>query len=163
LAQTLAAAREPWATLFRLAAVVGGRESELLALWWENPLSADPTRATTSFTHQVDRRGNRVPLKTEESKATLPLPRATALMLLEHKARCSHKRARSTLRCPSGRPNFVAKTSERGPVNAEEARDLLRHRNSNVTRTIYRAHFEDKRREQLRARMEARMDASGRT
>jgi hypothetical protein len=46
--------------------------------------------------------------------------------------------------------------------DAEEARDLLRHRNSNVTRAIYRAHFEDKRREQLRARMEVRMDATGR-
>jgi hypothetical protein len=45
--------------------------------------------------------------------------------------------------------------------DAEEARDLLRHRNSNVTRAIYRAHFEDKRREQLRARMEARMEAAG--
>ena len=39
--------------------------------------------------------------------------------------------------------------------DAEEARDLLRHRNSNVTRAVYRAHFSDKRREALRARMEA--------
>jgi integrase len=36
LAQTLAASWEPWTTLFRLAGVVGGRESELLGLWWEN-------------------------------------------------------------------------------------------------------------------------------
>ena len=43
--------------------------------------------------------------------------------------------------------------------DAEEARDLLRHRNSNVTRAIYRAHFDDRRREALRARMEARMEA----
>jgi hypothetical protein len=40
--------------------------------------------------------------------------------------------------------------------DAEEARDLLRHKNSNVTRTIYRGHFNDKRRELLRARLEAR-------
>jgi hypothetical protein len=39
--------------------------------------------------------------------------------------------------------------------DAEEVRDPLRHRKSNVMRAIYRAHFEDKRREQLRARMEA--------
>jgi hypothetical protein len=39
--------------------------------------------------------------------------------------------------------------------DAEEARDLLRHRNSNVTRAVYRAHFSDRRREALRARMEA--------
>ena len=43
--------------------------------------------------------------------------------------------------------------------DAEEARGLLRHRNSSVTRALYRAHFEDNQREQLRARMEARMDA----
>jgi hypothetical protein len=44
--------------------------------------------------------------------------------------------------------------------DAEEARDLLRHKNSNVTRAIYRAHFSDRRREQLRARMETRMETS---
>jgi integrase len=45
--------------------------------------------------------------------------------------------------------------------DAEEARDLLRHRNSNVTRAIYRAHFDDRRRELLRRRMETRMETSG--
>jgi hypothetical protein len=40
--------------------------------------------------------------------------------------------------------------------DAEEARDLLRHKNSNVTRAIYRAHFDDKRRESLRDKLEAR-------
>jgi hypothetical protein len=45
--------------------------------------------------------------------------------------------------------------------DAEEARDLLRHKNSNVTREIYRAHFDDRRREALRARMETRMETSG--
>jgi integrase len=44
--------------------------------------------------------------------------------------------------------------------DAEEARDLLRHKNSNVTRAIYRAHFGDRRRELLRARMETRMETS---
>ena len=44
--------------------------------------------------------------------------------------------------------------------DAEEARDLLRHKNSNVTRAVYRAHFDDRRREALRARMEARMEAA---
>ena len=44
--------------------------------------------------------------------------------------------------------------------DAEEARDLLRHKNSNVTRAVYRAHFGDRRRERLRARMEARMEAA---
>jgi len=45
--------------------------------------------------------------------------------------------------------------------DAEEARDLLRHKNSNVTRAIYRVHFDERRRELLRARMETRMETSG--
>jgi hypothetical protein len=45
--------------------------------------------------------------------------------------------------------------------DAEEARDLLRHKNSNVTRAIYRGHFGDRRRELLRARRETRMETSG--
>lgn len=44
--------------------------------------------------------------------------------------------------------------------HAEEARDLLRHKNSNVTRSIYRGHFNDKHRELLRARLEARHGSS---
>jgi integrase len=44
--------------------------------------------------------------------------------------------------------------------DAEEARDLLRHKNSNVTRYVYRAHFSEKRREALRTRMEARMEVA---
>ncbi len=41
-------------------------------------------------------------------------------------------------------------------ADAEEACDLLRHKNSNVTRAVYRAHISDRRRELLRERMEAR-------
>jgi hypothetical protein len=62
----------------------------LLGLWWENVKVSDLDAATIRFTHQVDRKGRRVPLKTDESKATLPLPRSAALMLLEHKARSAH-------------------------------------------------------------------------
>jgi hypothetical protein len=40
--------------------------------------------------------------------------------------------------------------------DAEEARDLLRHKNSNVTRAVYRAYLSDRPRSLLRARMEAR-------
>jgi hypothetical protein len=40
--------------------------------------------------------------------------------------------------------------------DAEEARDLLRHRNSNVTGAIYRGHFTDERSAALGAKMEAR-------
>jgi integrase len=222
LAQTIAATGEPWATLFRLAAVVGGRESELLGLWWENLVLADVDRAAIAFTHQVDRRGVRVPLKTDESKAVLPLPRATALMMLEHKARSLHTgprafvfatrtgraisqrnllralyRAQEQARDGDGRPTFpdLFEHDEHGHLvvdakgrfvvrqvkrreldvpdfhairhcaamdceDVEEARDLLRHKNSNVTASVYRAHFGDRRREALRARMEARLEAA---
>jgi hypothetical protein len=44
--------------------------------------------------------------------------------------------------------------------DAEEARDLLRHKNSNVTRAVYRGHFSDRRRELLRAKMESRASAA---
>ena len=47
--------------------------------------------------------------------------------------------------------------------DAEEARDLLRHKNSNVTRAIYRAHFDDHRREALRERMESRTERTRRS
>lgn len=219
LAQTLAASWEPYTTLFRLADVIGGRESELLGLWWENLNLSDPATATVRFTHQVDRKGQRVPLKTEESKALLPLPRSTAAMLLEHRARSTHTGEKAFVFCsrtgralsqrnvlralytaqerarrPDGTPTFpdlferdarghlaadeggayVLRKANRRDLpplpdfhalrhtaamhceDAEEARDLLRHKNSNVTRTVYRGHFNDKRRESLREKLEAR-------
>ena len=218
LAETIAAADEPWRTLLRLAGVVGPRESELLGLWWSDLDLADVDGATIRFTHQVDRQGRRVELKTDESKAMLPLPRATARMLFEHKARSLHTgarafvfatrsgrplgqrnvlralyRAQERARRDDGQPTFpeLFEHDEHGHVvvdtrgryvlrrvprrqlpalpdfhalrhtaamdceDAEEARDLLRHKNSNVTRAIYRAQFSDVRRQALRARMEA--------
>jgi integrase len=219
LAKVLAASWEPWRTLFRLANVAAARESELLGLRWEDLDLRDLDAATIAFTHQVDRRGVRVLLKTEESRAVLPLPRSAAVMMLEHKARSLHTGPRSFVfatasgrplgqrnvlralytaqeraRDDDGRPTFpeLFEHNDRGHLvvddrgeyvpnglprrelpplpdfhalrhtaamdceDAEEARDLLRHKNSNVTRTVYRAHFGDRRRELLRARMEAR-------
>jgi integrase len=222
-AQVVAASPEPWGTLFRLASVVGARESELLGLQWSDLTLSDIDVATIRFCHQVDRAGRRVELKTEESRAVLPLPRSVALMMLEHKARSEHSGPRSyVFATASGRPLgqrnvlralYTAQERARTPGgittfpelfehdenghlvvdrqgdftpnrtprrrlpplpdfhalrhaaamvcdDAEEARDLLRHRNSNVTRAIYRAHFSDQRREALRSRMEARMEAA---
>ncbi|MCL2419863.1 MAG: site-specific integrase [Conexibacteraceae bacterium] len=224
LAQVLAASTEPWRTLFRLASVVGPRESEILGLWWEDLDLSDLGAATIRFRWQVDRDGERVELKTEESKATLPLPRSVALMLLEHKARTPAPttptsyvfgtrtgrphgqrnvlralyRAQERARTPDGLPTFpelfahdedgelvkddkgryVLADAKRRDLclpdfhalrhgaamdcdDAEEARDLLRHKNSNVTRAVYRQHFGDRRRELLRARMETRMETAG--
>lgn len=219
LAQVLAAAREPLGTLLRLASVTGARESELLALWWGDLDLRDAATATIRFTHQVDHKGVRVALKTEESKATLPLPRAAVALLREHRARSATPTAagsfvfatktgralgpRNVMRAlylaqqrarrPDGEPTFpeLFERDERGHLvvdehgryvparvsrrklnlpdfhalrhgaamdcdDAEQARALLRHRNSNVTRTIYRAHFGDREREALRAAMERR-------
>ena len=117
LAQVLAASTEPWRTLFRLAGVVGGRESELLGLWWEDLDLSDLDAATIRFGFQLDRKGQRVELKTAESKATLPLPRSAALMLLEHKARCVHTGPRS----------YVFSTASGGPLGQR-----------NVLRALYR-------------------------
>lgn len=86
LAQTLAAAREPWRTLFALAAVTGGRMSELLAIRWEDFDLADPAAASVLIAAQIDRSGRRAPLKTEESRRTIELPRQLAAMLLRHRA-----------------------------------------------------------------------------
>lgn len=218
LAETIAVADEPWQTVFRLANVVGARESELLGLWWSDMDLSDLDAATIRFTHQVDRDGQRVSLKTEESKALLPLPRSTAVMMLEHNARSAHSgprafvfstvtgralgqrnllralyRAQAAARTADGHPTFpdlfehdkqghlivnakgafVRRNVKRRDLNlpdfhairhaaamdcddAEEARDLLRHKDSTVTRQVYRAHFGNQRRELLRAKMEAR-------
>lgn len=80
LAQTVARAQGPWRLLFMLAAVTGARLSELLGLVWEDLDLTEPD-ATISFAFQADRRGQRVPLKTEESRRTVEIPptcRATA-------------------------------------------------------------------------------------
>ena len=47
-------------------------------------------------------------------------------------------------------------TAATDSADAEEAGDLLRHKSSNVTQAIHRGDFNDKRRELLRARLEAR-------
>ena len=88
-----------------------------------------------------------MPLKTDESKATLPLPRAARVK-------------RRDLELPTFRALHHGAAMDCD--DAEEARDLLRHKSSNVTRAIYRAHFDDRRREALRDRMESAVDPSRR-
>jgi hypothetical protein len=68
LAQTIAAATEPWRTLFRLATVVGARESELLGLWWQDLELGDLDAATIRFGFQAALDGQRVELKTDETR-----------------------------------------------------------------------------------------------
>lgn len=63
LAETLAAANEPYRTLFALASVTGARISECLGLVWGDLSLEDRDEAEVSFAAQVDRKGQRQPLK----------------------------------------------------------------------------------------------------
>lgn len=85
LDQTIAAAAEPWRTLFALAAITGARLSECLGLIWADLELGDMATASVSFEFQVDREGRRQPLKTDESRRTIELPRQLAAMLVQHK------------------------------------------------------------------------------
>ena len=104
LAQTLTAAREPWRTLFAVAAVTGGRLSELLAIRWEDLDLIDPGAASVRIAGQVDRKGRRTALKTDESRRTIELPRQLAGMLLRHRAASPHSIGSALVFCArSGR------------------------------------------------------------
>ena len=54
LVQTLAAAREPYRTLFALGSVTGARMSECLGLAWADLAIADLDAAEARFEHQVE-------------------------------------------------------------------------------------------------------------
>jgi integrase len=83
--QTIAAAREPYRTMFTLAALTGARMSELCGLTWADVHLADLDDAEVTFGWQVDRKGNRRPTKTDGSARTVPIPRELALVLAKHK------------------------------------------------------------------------------
>ncbi len=74
LEQTIAAAGEPYSTLFTVAALTGARVSELLALRWANVRVTDLEDAEVEFACQVDRHGNVRPTKTDGSVRTVPIP-----------------------------------------------------------------------------------------
>jgi len=85
LAQTLASAQEPMRTLFALAAVTGARLSELLGLTWGDVDLDDLGAAGVRIEWQVDRAGERRPLKTDESRRSIELPSSLAAALKRHK------------------------------------------------------------------------------
>jgi integrase len=89
LEETITAATEPYKTLFTVAALTGARLSELLGLTWAN-LRLDPVDdAEIEFAHQVDRKGEIRPTKTDESARTIPIPARLAEILLAHHERCN--------------------------------------------------------------------------
>lgn len=85
LEQTIAAAHEPFRTLFTVAALTGARISELCALTWADVRIDDPEDAEIEFGSQVDRHGIRRPTTTDGSARTVPIPRELALVLARHK------------------------------------------------------------------------------
>jgi integrase len=105
LEQTIEVAAEPFRTLFTLAALTGGRLSELLALTWADVRLHDLDDAEIKFGWQVDRYGNRRPTKTDRSARTVPIPKALALILGRHKLGSSHAQPTDFVFCTrTGRP-----------------------------------------------------------
>jgi integrase len=87
LEQTIAAADEPYRTLFTVAALTGARLSELLALTWACVRIDDLGDGEIEFAQQVDRHGNLGPTKTDGSARTVPIPLELAQILAEHRRR----------------------------------------------------------------------------
>jgi integrase len=116
LEQTIAAAQEPWRTLFTLAALTGARVSELLGLTWADVRLDDLDDAEIEFVWQVDRRGERAPTKTDGSARTVPIPRELAMLLARHRLASSFKQ-----------PNdFVFATCTGGPLRQRNVGRALR-------------------------------------
>lgn len=120
LEQTVAAADEPYRTLFTVAALTGARLSELLALRWMDVRISQLEDAEIEFSCQVDRRGNLRPTKTEGSARTVPIPCELARILGSHKERSSL----------SGPNDFVFATRTGRPLGQR-----------NVARALRRAQF----------------------
>ena len=87
LEQTIAAAGEPYRTLFTVAALTGARLSELLGLTWDRVRIDDLEDAELEFAFQVDRQGELAPAKTHGSARTVPIPAQLARILWSHKHR----------------------------------------------------------------------------
>jgi len=94
LEQTIAAAHDPFRTLFAVAALSGARISELCAelcgLLWADVRIDDFDEAEIEFAWQVDRHGNRRPTKTDGSARTVPIPEQLARVLDQHKQAAKH-------------------------------------------------------------------------
>lgn len=85
LEQTIAAAYEPFRTLFTVAALTGARISELCGLTWADVRIADVEEAEIEFAWQVDRHGVRRPTKTDGSARTVPIPPELAEVMTRHR------------------------------------------------------------------------------
>ena len=116
LEQTIAAADQPYRTLFTLAALTGARVSELLGLTWADVRLADLDEAELEFAWQVDRQGRRQPTKTDGSARTVPIPRELARILAAHKLASAF----------SGQEDYVFATRTGGPLRQRNVCRALR-------------------------------------
>jgi integrase len=117
LEQTVAAAEEPFRTVFTLAALTGARVSELLGLTWADVRLTDLDDDEIEFAYQVDRGGQRGPTKTDGSARTVPIPRELAAMLARHK-----------LASPFSQPDdFVFATRQGGALRQTNVGRALRN------------------------------------
>lgn len=82
LERLLAAADDRSRPIFAFAAGTGCRLGEVLGIKWR---CIDLDNGTATITHQVDRRGRYVELKTKRSRRTLELPTDLVAMLRAHK------------------------------------------------------------------------------
>jgi integrase len=78
--------------IFSTGGTVGSRISETLGLAEDNLDLADLDNASITFTHQIDKRGKRVRLKSKSSERTIEIPRDLAVMLAEHLLATSDRR-----------------------------------------------------------------------
>jgi integrase len=124
IAQTIAAAGEPWRTLFLMAALTGARVSELCGLTWASVRLEDLDDAAADFSIQVDRKGKPRPAKTDGSARTIPLPRELAVLLAKHKLR-------APIRAGDG---YVFATRTGRPLSQRNVSRALRNAQSNARR-----------------------------
>ncbi len=84
LAQLLDAADEPYRTALATAAGLGTRLGETLGLAWSD---IDLEGGTATVRYQIDRRGERVELKTARSRRVVEMPGSVVSALRSHKLR----------------------------------------------------------------------------
>jgi integrase len=105
LEQTIAAADEPYRTMFTVAALTGARLSELLGLTWDRVRVDELEDAEVEFAFQVDRHGHLTATKTDGSARTVPIPPQLARILAKHKQQSSFVAASDFVFCTrTGRP-----------------------------------------------------------
>lgn len=122
---TIAAASEPFRTMFTVAALTGARVSELCGLKWADVNLSDPSDAELTFGWQVDRHGHRRPTKTNGSARTVPIPVELATVLSRY-----HDRAAT-----SSPDTFVFATRTGRPLGQRNVQRALRAAQINARNT----------------------------